>query len=137
MITSSTVSGNSAGGQGGGVYVRFADLTVTSSTITGNRAGFIGGIRPPANISMSNSIVADNTDDRGSSPDLRRSTGLVRIKHSLIGDNTGSGLSEAPAGMPDENGNLIGDPNGLGVIDPLLGPLADNCATSKLAARCK
>jgi hypothetical protein len=27
--------------------------------------------------------------------------------------------------MPDENGNLVGDPNGTGIIDPLLSPLGN------------
>ena len=36
-----------------------------------------------------------------------------------------SRIVEAPVGSPDANGNLIGGPV-HGVIDPLLGPLADN-----------
>ncbi len=35
-------------------------------------------------------------------------------------------LPEAPVGSPDINGNLIGDTDGQGVIDPMLGPLRDN-----------
>ena len=34
-------------------------------------------------------------------------------------------LAESPAGLPDANGNLIGGQTN-GVVDPLLGPLADN-----------
>ena len=33
--------------------------------------------------------------------------------------------------MPDTNGNVIGNPNGMGIIDPLLGPLADNGGPTK------
>jgi len=45
--------------------------------------------------------------------------------HSLLGDNSGSGFNEAPVNAPDVNGNLIGGPM-HGIIDPLLGSLADN-----------
>src|SRR4029079_15828086 len=44
--------------------------------------------------------------------------------NSLVGDNNGSGLVEAPVGSPDANGNLIGGAVN-GVIDPLLRPLSD------------
>ncbi|MEM7316903.1 MAG: choice-of-anchor Q domain-containing protein, partial [Planctomycetota bacterium] len=44
---------------------------------------------------------------------------------SLIGNNTGTGLTEAPVGSPDANGNLIGGGTS-GVINPLLGPVANN-----------
>ena len=43
----------------------------------------------------------------------------------MIGSNSGTALAESPIGSPDANGNLIGGPV-HGVIDPLLGPLADN-----------
>ena len=48
------------------------------------------------------------------------------VRHSLIGNNADTGLAGAPVGSPDADGNLIGDPAGGGVIDPLLGPLQDN-----------
>jgi hypothetical protein len=48
------------------------------------------------------------------------------VNFSLIGNNTGTGLAEAPVGLPDINGNLIGDPAGNGVVNPMLGPLAGN-----------
>jgi hypothetical protein len=57
--------------------------------------------------------------------DLSPLSGAVTSAYSLIGNNTGTGLAEAPIGVPDANGNLIGGPI-HGVIDPMLGPLADN-----------
>ena len=66
-------------------------------------------------------------------PDLKqwadsRETALVVATaiHSLIGDNAGTLLVEAPLGFPDVDGNLIGSAAGSGIIDPLLGPLANN-----------
>jgi hypothetical protein len=69
-------------------------------------------------VTIKNSIVAGNTGR-----DLAHSNGLLSIENSLIGDI--QTLTEAPVGMPDANGNLIGGPEG-GSLDPLLGPLTDN-----------
>ena len=58
--------------------------------------------------------------------DLTGLAGTVfNARFSLIGDNSNSGLAEAPVGAPDTNGNLIGGPVN-GKIDPLFGPLIDN-----------
>jgi len=126
-ITSSTISGNSVRRNGGGIWAG-GNLTVTSSTISANEAHHnSGGIHADNDgiVTIENSIVAGNSDE-GTAPDVRFDTGVLRVSYSLIGDNTGSGLIEAPVGMPDANGNLIGDPTGNGVIDPLLAPLANN-----------
>ena len=136
-IIQSTISGNSAGDRGGGIYSNHS-LTVRNSTISGNTADDGGG-GISANLNNQSSsfriefdhiIVAGNTDDSGAAPDLETRSAFqserLSIRFSLVGDNTGSGLSAAPVGSPDANGNLIGDPHIGGVIDALLGPLADN-----------
>ena len=48
----------------------------------------------------------------------------ITTLYSLIGDGTGSGLTAAPVGTPDANGNLIG--THANPINPLLGPLTNN-----------
>ena len=65
--------------------------------------------------SLFNSIVAGNTAPDG--PDV---VGDVGAEFTLIGDGTGSGITNT-------NGNKVGriSPN-AGPIDPRLGPLADN-----------
>ncbi len=124
-VSSSTISDNTAWfGRGGGIS---ADtITVNSSTISGNSGR---GIVCSGNVTILNSILAGNKDNNvtPTHPDLSResSLGTLTIQHSLIGDNRGTDLPEAPLGSPDANGNLIGGPVG-GIIDPLLGPLADN-----------
>ena len=53
----------------------------------------------------------------------------MTTRYSLIGDNTGTLLAEAPLGSPDAFGNLIGKPigkGGSGVIDAKLGALTNN-----------
>lgn len=127
-ITDSTISGNSAGQRGGGVWSR-TSISLLSSTVTGNTAGTSGGgmyKRGNCNVGecvVQNSIISANSGNP-TTPDLRLFN--PSIAYSLIGDNTGTGLTEAPVGMPDANGNLIGDPNGVGIIDPLFDLLSDN-----------
>ncbi|MEM7315081.1 MAG: choice-of-anchor Q domain-containing protein, partial [Planctomycetota bacterium] len=127
-LTSSTVSGNSSGRDGGGIFA--VEGTINNSTITNNSAsGAGGGIGLDADgdesLIILNSIIADNTAII-TSPDFFAplNAGDLTVEFSLIGDNTGTGLTVAPVGSPDANGNLIG--GSINTIDPLLAPLADN-----------
>ena len=137
ILTLSTVSGNSthgAGSDGGGIWAYFTS-TLTQSTITDNHAvnssatgggiwmhsGFTGS--PTRTLSLVGSILAGNTAS-GGNPDVRPVPTVI-VRYSLIGDSAGTNLTEAPSGSPDANGNHIGGPVN-GVINPLLGPLADN-----------
>ncbi|WP_197525845.1 choice-of-anchor Q domain-containing protein [Pseudobythopirellula maris] len=130
-IYNSTISGNHTEGEdsrGGGlfrtgVHQVYDRLTIEQSTITGNSASSGGGVWEgwfPTQIQ--GSIVAGNSS-LFASPDLHSSSS-PNIVFSLIGDNAGTTLAETRT--PDENGNLIGSSAGSGVIDPMLGPLADN-----------
>ncbi len=130
-LTNSTISGNTAGSFGGGVYLSGSTVEVNHSTITANhsdKAG--GGLGAPTDsidtsLTIDHSIVAGNTDD-GTAPDFVGS-GVIAdasaVRFSLIGDNTGTTLAESQTADPT-TGSIIGDPNGAGVIDPLLEPLA-------------
>ena len=130
QLTNSTVSGNSAP-VGGGIF-SYTDFSVQHSTVTNNSSvenscsfggqlGCGGGIvmSEDSTLTLNHSIVAENHDP-GNVDDLGVVTGgIVNASNSLIGDNRGSGLSEA---NPDLNGNIIGGPN-FGAIDPMLAPL--------------
>jgi len=98
-LTSSTVSGNVAGGAGGGVSVRNSSANPSFTIV--------------------NSIVAGNTDN-GTGPDLLPDPdSTLTINHSLIG-NTSSGLTVTQLqAITNGAGNLQN-------INPLLGPLANN-----------
>ena len=141
LITTSTVSGNRAAASGGGIFlVTSADYTtrIAHATVTGNTAdddndnvGSGGGIFANGTglLEIAHTIIAGNSDNSDIAPDFDLTTDppvALDIRYSLVGDNSGSGLDEVPAGSPDEDGNLIGDPDVDGVINPLLGPLADN-----------
>ncbi len=133
-LVNSTVSGNTATASGGGgIYAASGDLDIDNSTITNNDAGAVGGgigvpaTTPSLSLTIQNSIVADNIDI-GAAPDFPGTDVLAdaaAVGFSLIGDNTGTTLSESQTADPT-TGNLVGDPNLGGKIDPLLGLLADN-----------
>lgn len=124
ILDASTISGNeSRGGYGGGVFSRFASVTLVESTVINNTANYEGGgihvfnsSSDPA-ISIRNSIIAGNSDNgtgRDLFPDPESS---LTINHSLIGvaDNLGT--------INGNVGNLTG--TAASPLDPLLGPLAD------------
>ena len=140
LLLDSTVSGNSSLRAGGGVNVSVdstSAVSIEGSSIIDNAAG-TGTFSPaPAagglfssgsgSLNVSATVLARNSDSSASpAPDIHSENPAVTLVNSLVGDNTGSGLTGAPIGTPDANNNLIGDPLGAGVIDPRLGSLADN-----------
>jgi hypothetical protein len=136
-IIQSTISGNSSGASGGGIYSAASptsrpgdDIAISHSVITRNtarsRGGGIGIVEEQ--LTLDHAIVAGNTSDKGMGHDLYYSFGLaLSMEFSLLGSGKVKfdlTLPQAPVGMPDANGNLIG--GAVDRIDPLLGPLADN-----------
>jgi hypothetical protein len=124
MLINSTVSGNDSSGRGAGLFSS-GPLTLINSTVAKNDSGGLGGgvyvgpsVQNPTQIVWT-SIIAANTVAGGQGPDFVPNPGAVlNIHSSLIGDAVGVTIVGP--------GNLIGDSSGSGVIDPLLGPLADN-----------
>ncbi len=115
-ISNSTIAGNTAG-YGGGIFNYGYSTTISNSTIAGNTASFGGGINNySGTINLGNSIVAANTSN-ASSRDVEGF--FTSLGHNLIGSSTGSaGFSNGV------NGDLVG--NNASLLDPKLGPLADN-----------
>jgi CSLREA domain-containing protein len=126
-LTNSTVSGNSAqfgGGISNGDFGGGANLTLTNSTVARNSATEEGG-----GISLSgdesfavltNSLVAQNSAPTGTGPDVLHSGGVVGARFSLIGDGSGTGITNT-------DGNQVGNvPPNTSPINPRLGPLALN-----------
>jgi hypothetical protein len=133
-VDSSTISGNLSRGFGGGIFQRDAALYLSNATIIGNIVRQLfggGGIHASGSsglhASVNHSIVAGNFASLSAPSDIRFQSVAPSLtaRYSLIGHNTGTGLTETLSGSPDTNGNLIGGPV-HGVIDPLLGALADN-----------
>ena len=125
-LTNSTVSGNSAG-RGGGISssgpcpagVGLRNSTVARNSATQNGGGILQSSE--GGVGLTNSLVAQNSAPTG--PDVFAANGgegVVSARFSLIGDGTGSSLTNT-------DGNQVGtvSPNSS-PIDPRIGPLADN-----------
>ena len=114
-LTNSTVSGNTANLNGGGIYNSSSTLltirlTITSSTISGNTAtnGIGGGIYNNQ-ATLTNTIIAGNS--LGNDCVIDSFGTITSLGHNLDSDGT-CGLNG-----PGDLSN---------VVDPKLGPLADN-----------
>jgi CSLREA domain-containing protein len=123
-LRNSTVSGNSANLGGGGIVNggdveldAFGVITLTNSTVARNSApqggGIVQGIGGVA--TLVNSLVAENNAPEG--PDVVLAGGSVSARFNLIGNGSGSGITNT-------NGNQVGTASAP--IDPKLGALADN-----------
>lgn len=118
-ISTSTLTENSASTLGGGVWAG-QNATISTSTLYRNHAGYAGGgvFIMSGPLVLDHSIVASDTAPSG--PDVTGLLGAtVTARYSLIRSEAGSGLAPSPIGLPDSNGNFIG-----GNIDPKLAPLS-------------
>jgi hypothetical protein len=121
VIRNSTITGNRAVSEvGGGLLLSAnpgASIRLEDSTVSGNYAhGGGGGLSyggPSGGLLLLDTIVAGNTSD-GADADIESWTAGPNAAFSLIGDLTGSKLTESVSGS-----DLVG-------VDPQLGPLADN-----------
>jgi predicted outer membrane repeat protein len=114
-IYSSTISGNFAGSHGGGIYTGLP-ATVKDSTVAGNTGETSGGnIYAPAspNTLLRNTIVAGGIGTSG-----RDLIGSFDSGFSLIGTAAGASVTSSPLGS-----NLLG-------ANPQLGPLQMNGGTT-------
>jgi hypothetical protein len=91
-LTDSTISGNTAATNGGGVYLSQAYLLLHGSTLVGNSGGgayfknsALGGS------TVFNSTIAGNTANTGGGVTIAGSSGILHINGSTITGNSGSG----------------------------------------------
>jgi CSLREA domain-containing protein len=126
LMINSTLSGNNASNNGGGIYVSGtgtnADLIFV--TITDNLAdwdedgsGEGGGFYNTANLTVRNTIVANNTDDGDENPDCS-GTG-TSLDYNLIGIGDSADCTFTPL-----SNDLVGTE--LSPLNPLLTSLSDN-----------
>jgi len=148
-ISSSTISGNTAG-SAAGVFVTGANLTVTNSTISGNHSsGYMGGLATASHsTTIQNSTIAFNTaanatPDNGPGMYIFGATAAaltVNLQSSILSNNT-YGTTENDFGARNaggggfsitSNNNLIRAAPGsirpatVSTACPLFGPLRDN-----------
>ena len=118
-ITNSTISGNTAGDDGGGVYASYGRTIIQHSTITGNTAADGDGISSFNDFfnynrtEVHSSIIAGNTDDDDVRTTGAGSTSIRSDDFNLIGGGNAAAVFSDP-----------GDQTGM--TDPMLGPLSDN-----------
>ncbi|MDR4488210.1 MAG: choice-of-anchor Q domain-containing protein [Nitrospirales bacterium] len=109
-MLNSTISGNIATSNGGGIFAR-SSVTITNSTIAFNSASSGGGIDKSGggSVSLKNTILASNTGGNASSA-------LTSLGNNIDSDGTAG----------------LGDP--LDGVNPLLGALADNGGSTQTHA---
>lgn len=152
-VTDSTVSGNTAGSGGGGIQLAFfsaSAVNVNNSTISGNTAvgssgGGIAAYSSSGYLNVFNSTITDNVATHSGTGIF--TDGLTTtLKNSIIADNftDNSNLHDIEGMVTSQGYNLIGDKGTSSgyvstdlvgdylatVIDPALGPLADNGGTT-------
>ncbi|HBO42553.1 MAG TPA: hypothetical protein DD670_01180, partial [Planctomycetaceae bacterium] len=121
-ISNSTISGNATAGLGAGLFCDVSrvclmvNCTITANTAVGVGGGIWSSLYFPA-LRIHNSVIAGNT-----SSDASQVTGEVMpsSSYNLIG--TSVGLTGVANGV---NGNYVGTADAP--LDPMLGPLQNNC----------
>ena len=128
-LLGSTISSNVAVHSGGGMYLGLPDDgQIDHSTIAQNRAGQGGGIDVmTGDLAISNTIIADNNDAEGTSPQLS-SEGIVELHYSILSDNTGTAIAPSVGDAPNANGSFVGTSDapinsGLLVLGDYGGPM--------------
>jgi hypothetical protein len=143
-LIDSSITGNTAGADGGGVGLLFGDYApspsmIVNSTISGNQAREGGGFFiDGSHIRFSNSTIAFNTATfRGAGVSADSYTYVVQLQSTIIAGNLTNGAANNVWTYPkvvSGTNNLIPNAPGLPeqmppdtiVLDPLLLPLAEN-----------
>ena len=92
LITASTISGNSATTEGGGIYAGFPHLpiiNIVNSTISGNSAEFGGGIKnEEASVFLLNTTVTGNSATGAGGGLYRFGGGIISVERSIVSGNS-------------------------------------------------
>jgi hypothetical protein len=144
VLQSSTVSGNTAGADGGGIFIHYGEYApqatqIINSTISGNMSAKEGGgiMLDGGNASFSNSTIAFNAASiRGAGISAGEYTYQIELQSTIVSNNlTGADANNVWAFPETVNGanNLVPNAGGPAEMpadtitaDPLLLALADN-----------
>jgi predicted outer membrane repeat protein len=125
-VNSSTISGNTATGQGGGIYAQeqatpttTATLTLVNSTLYGNRAGTGGGLynntlAPDGvvGVTLRSTTVAFNSAGTGGG--IAEAGEQFTVSSSIVAANTADTAADASGNFVSADYNLIGQTDGSG-----------------------
>ncbi len=144
-ILNSTISGNTAGNDGGGVHIGRVSggVTLLNSTVSGNYAGGDGGgidlysLYGNGSLSILSTTIAGNTAI-GTGGGAFALSGPVVVQNSIVANNTATtdnDLGTAGDGSFDVSFSLVESPGAANITDnggnifnqdPQLGPLTNN-----------
>jgi hypothetical protein len=134
---------SNSGGVTGGALANVGsahEMTVAHSTITGNSASSAGAVYNEGTLLLVNDTISGNTGTQAVNGILNTAQGTVRVINTIIGRDTALGNTLQGAFVSGGN-NIVTNSNGStgftngvngdqistnNIIDPLLGPLADN-----------
>jgi predicted outer membrane repeat protein len=138
----STISGNTAASGGGAIYADDDLDLVANSTITGNRAAFGGGVSINGPAAIQGSTIAGNVAESKGGGVYNEGLDVISLSGTIVADNSsaeGVGADLRNAFVADfslieslEGGTVTDGPFGHNVfsLDPQLGPLAANGGTT-------
>jgi Right handed beta helix region len=127
-VMNSTISGNFASSDGGGIACGKSGLTIVNSTISGNSAGAYGGGIASGSFGM---MIVNSTVSGNSAATCGGVCGEVEIANTILNANASGNID----GTVTSHGYNISSDDGSGHLngpgdqintDPLLGPLQDN-----------
>jgi predicted outer membrane repeat protein len=133
-LVRSTLSGNRADHQGGGLFVGGGSAGLLNATVSGNSAANQGGgIFTNADVDLNNVTISGNTATDGGGGIYQDFSGLDRTlaQNTIVGRNTGGSCAgttvaiQSDAGLSDQASCFAGGDNTV-TANPLLGPLAAN-----------
>ncbi|MBW4512023.1 MAG: DUF4347 domain-containing protein [Scytonematopsis contorta HA4267-MV1] len=125
-LTNITISGNKANGNGGGIVsgggnIRNSTIAFNTADDDGNGSGDGGGISNTGALTISNSIIAANTDKGNQAPDVTGS-GVNGNAYNVIGST------------PNITTGTLGTGTDIINSNPGLAPLANNGGTTQTHA---
>ncbi len=122
-IANSTISGNSAdSGNGGGIYT-LGVTTITNSTISGNGAasGNGGGIYTFGTLTITNSTLSGNAAVEGGGVSARPSGNFFRPGSTIIAGNFATPTADIKGAVNSQGYNLIGNAAGATINGNTIG----------------
>jgi fibronectin-binding autotransporter adhesin len=128
-VLDSTIAGNTAGGNGGGVALDGSSNMLVAdflfATLDSNSAGGDGGgiynAQTGTAVNLGNTIVADNSAPTG--PDLSGAFADLVLTSPNVGDTIGHNIIGTTTGYTGLTNGTAGDQLG---VNPLLNPIANN-----------